>query len=70
MKTAIAPLLPCNTLQGLAKPHPHAAPARFAVLAQLKRRKIMMPSLLRMAYTVGFETLTAQVSGISEGLKF
>ncbi len=34
-----------------------------AVLAQLKRRRIMVPSLLRMAYTVGFETLTAQASG-------
>lgn len=32
-----------------------------AVLAQLKRRKIMVPALLRMAYTVGFETLSAQV---------
>jgi hypothetical protein len=30
------------------------------VLAQLKRRKIMVPALLRIAYTVGFETLTAQ----------
>ena len=32
------------------------------MLAQLKRRKIMVPALLRMAYTVGFETLSAQAS--------
>lgn len=42
-------------------PQQHAFAGSAAVLAQLKRRKIMVPALLRMAYTVGFETLSAQV---------
>lgn len=38
----------------------HAAPTA-AVLAWLKRRKVMVPTLLRIIYTVSFETWTAQV---------